>query len=163
MPASSKEFLDIQATIECGFTLKRVHDMVRTCKQNTFALDLIWNQMSSRAIWFKLEFLWHLHEFNSTSSEVSLFLVNFHSSVRYHVSFYRKWNFNKKWHKFFKSLSLFYICLFLPGNFRIKSLSAIKYSQRLVWTVRMFLIFIIPKYPMIALFIYKKTMPLMLH
>ena len=23
-PASSKEFLDIQATIECGFTLKRV-------------------------------------------------------------------------------------------------------------------------------------------
>ena len=29
-PASSKEFLDIQATIECGFTLKRVHDMTRT-------------------------------------------------------------------------------------------------------------------------------------
>ena len=25
-PASSKEFLDIQATIECGFTLKRVRD-----------------------------------------------------------------------------------------------------------------------------------------
>ena len=29
-PASSKEFLDIQATIECGFTLKRVCDMART-------------------------------------------------------------------------------------------------------------------------------------
>ena len=29
-PALSKEFLDIQATIECGFTLKRVHDMTRT-------------------------------------------------------------------------------------------------------------------------------------
>ena len=29
-PASSKEFLDIQATIECGFTLKRVHDMTKT-------------------------------------------------------------------------------------------------------------------------------------
>ena len=29
-PASSKEFLDIQATIECGFTLKRVRDMRRT-------------------------------------------------------------------------------------------------------------------------------------
>ena len=27
---SSKEFLDIQATIECGFTLKRVRDMIRT-------------------------------------------------------------------------------------------------------------------------------------
>ena len=30
VPASSKEFLDIQATIECGFTLKRVRDMTRT-------------------------------------------------------------------------------------------------------------------------------------
>ena len=29
-PASSKEFLDIQATIECGCTLKRVFDMIRT-------------------------------------------------------------------------------------------------------------------------------------
>ena len=26
----SKAFLDIQATIDCGFTLKRVHDMIRT-------------------------------------------------------------------------------------------------------------------------------------
>ena len=26
----SKEFLDIQATIECGFTLKRVRDMTKT-------------------------------------------------------------------------------------------------------------------------------------
>ena len=30
MPASSKEFFDIQATIKCGFTLKRVRDMTRT-------------------------------------------------------------------------------------------------------------------------------------
>ena len=30
VPASSKEFLDIQATIECGFTLKCVRDMIRT-------------------------------------------------------------------------------------------------------------------------------------
>ena len=29
----SKEFLDIQATIECGFTLKRVRDMIRTYSQ----------------------------------------------------------------------------------------------------------------------------------
>ena len=27
---SSKEFLDIQTTIECGFTLKRVYEMIRT-------------------------------------------------------------------------------------------------------------------------------------
>ena len=32
-PASSKEFLEIQATIECGFTLKRVRDMTRTYSQ----------------------------------------------------------------------------------------------------------------------------------
>ena len=31
--ASSKEFLDIQATIECGFTLKRVRDMTKTYSQ----------------------------------------------------------------------------------------------------------------------------------
>ena len=28
-PGLSKEFLDIQTTIECGFTLKRVRDMTR--------------------------------------------------------------------------------------------------------------------------------------
>ena len=32
-PASSKEFLDIQATIEWGFTLKHVRDMTRTYRQ----------------------------------------------------------------------------------------------------------------------------------
>ena len=31
--ASSKDFLGIQATIERGFTLKRVHDMIRTYSQ----------------------------------------------------------------------------------------------------------------------------------
>ena len=29
-PISSKDFLDIQATIECDFTLKCVRDMIRT-------------------------------------------------------------------------------------------------------------------------------------
>ena len=32
-PDSSKESIDIQATIECGFTLKRVRDMIRTYSQ----------------------------------------------------------------------------------------------------------------------------------
>ena len=32
-PASSKEFLDIQATVECGFTLKLVRDMKKTYSQ----------------------------------------------------------------------------------------------------------------------------------
>ena len=33
-PASSKEFLDIQATVECGFTLKLVRDMIKTYNVN---------------------------------------------------------------------------------------------------------------------------------
>ena len=32
--ASSNEFFEIQATIECGFTLKRVRDMARTYSQD---------------------------------------------------------------------------------------------------------------------------------
>ena len=32
-PASSKEFPGIQATIECGFTMKRVRDMIKTYNQ----------------------------------------------------------------------------------------------------------------------------------
>ena len=32
-PASSKEFPDIQETVKCGFTLKRVRDMARTYSQ----------------------------------------------------------------------------------------------------------------------------------
>ena len=38
-PASSKEFLDIQATIECGFTLKHVRDMARTYIQELYILE----------------------------------------------------------------------------------------------------------------------------
>ena len=34
--ASSKEFLDIQITIECGFTLKRVRGMIRTYSYKWF-------------------------------------------------------------------------------------------------------------------------------
>ena len=34
-PVSSEEFLDIQTTIKCGFTLKCVHDMIRTYSEFT--------------------------------------------------------------------------------------------------------------------------------
>ena len=36
VPASSKKFLDIQATKECGFTLKHVRDMIRTYSHKPF-------------------------------------------------------------------------------------------------------------------------------
>ena len=32
-PVSRKEFLDIQAKIECGFTLNCLRDMIKTCSQ----------------------------------------------------------------------------------------------------------------------------------
>ena len=40
-PASSKEFLDIQAIIESGFTLKSVLDMIRTCSLLYDVLKLV--------------------------------------------------------------------------------------------------------------------------
>ena len=42
MPVLGKEFPDIQETIECGFTLKRVCDMIRTysLKSNVDKLDI---------------------------------------------------------------------------------------------------------------------------
>ena len=52
-PASSKEFLDIQATIECGFTLKRVHDMIRTYSQKQFICGLSAHHFFSFLIRFK--------------------------------------------------------------------------------------------------------------
>ena len=40
-PASSKAFLDIQATIECGFTLKRVRDMTRAYSHKVLYIEQI--------------------------------------------------------------------------------------------------------------------------
>ena len=39
--ASSKEFLDIQATIECGFTLKCVLDMIKTYSHDSEVFHLL--------------------------------------------------------------------------------------------------------------------------
>ena len=38
---SSKEFFDIQATIECGFTLECVHDMIKTYSQLEMCFSII--------------------------------------------------------------------------------------------------------------------------
>ena len=40
-PVLSNEFLDIQVTLECGFTLKRVRDMIRTYSQIKFLFPKI--------------------------------------------------------------------------------------------------------------------------
>ena len=46
-PVSSKEFPDIQATIECGFTLICVHDIIRTCSQTKYDLIKLVNFITS--------------------------------------------------------------------------------------------------------------------
>ena len=43
VPALSKEFLDIQTSIECGFTLKRLRDMTRTYNQKPHLQLFLWN------------------------------------------------------------------------------------------------------------------------
>ena len=50
MPASSKDFLDIKATIECGFTLKRVRDMTRTYSGGSYIEFHEWIKNEKAAI-----------------------------------------------------------------------------------------------------------------
>ena len=60
-PASSKEFLDIQATIECGFTLKRVRDIIRTYSQYNH-MNVLANEnelLKYIEIWNKIEALFN--------------------------------------------------------------------------------------------------------
>ena len=46
-PVSSNEFMNIQAIIECGVTLKRVRDMIRIYIQINIAVSrMIWKTMS---------------------------------------------------------------------------------------------------------------------
>ena len=42
VPVSSKEFLDIQATIECRFTLKYVRDMIITYRHHFFYSEIVY-------------------------------------------------------------------------------------------------------------------------
>ena len=40
-PVSNREFLDIQATVECRFTLKRLRDMIITWSQVSLFFPLV--------------------------------------------------------------------------------------------------------------------------
>ena len=42
----SKDFLEIQANIECGFTLKRVRDIKRTYSQCTVQVSIYYSAQS---------------------------------------------------------------------------------------------------------------------
>ena len=50
VPASSKEFLDIEATIVCGFTLKLVRDMTRT-QSELSRLMIFFDRPGSELLW----------------------------------------------------------------------------------------------------------------
>ena len=49
-PASSKEILDIQATIKCGFTLKRVSDMTK--RYSHLKKEFFFNQLTNWLWWW---------------------------------------------------------------------------------------------------------------
>ena len=57
MPFSIKEFLDIQATIESGFTLKLVHDNIRTYSYSTLNVKLSGSQFNKLKSGIKNDFL----------------------------------------------------------------------------------------------------------
>ena len=46
MPALSKEFLEIQAIVECGFTLKRVRGMIITYSQEHLIITQIFSELT---------------------------------------------------------------------------------------------------------------------
>ena len=52
--ASRKEFLDIQATTECGFTLKRVRDMIRIYKETIICFVKVQSENMKMAWGIKL-------------------------------------------------------------------------------------------------------------
>ena len=49
VPVLSKEFLDIQATIECRFTLKHVHDMIITYSYTQATYSIVQIQKSVKS------------------------------------------------------------------------------------------------------------------
>ena len=64
-PASSKELLDIQAIIECGFTLKGVRNMIRTYSiEHTLQLCKIKSELRFCALPMDTNFWWGLKVFN---------------------------------------------------------------------------------------------------
>ena len=74
----SKDFLNIQATIECGFTQKCVHVMIRTYNQNiclwhNFAL---WH-CKKLAKWIKAKFKQYATGKKSSSFSLTFLLLSF--------------------------------------------------------------------------------------
>ena len=104
MPASSKEFFDIQATIEFGFTLKRLPDMTRTYSQmhrtskNSGHSSMIWPFRSNGWV-----FVYELigPGFEPSCSQLNFrFSACFEQGVFLHSGNYRVWihSETRAWH-----------------------------------------------------------------
>ena len=104
MPASSKEFLDIQASIEFGFTLKRLRDMTRTYSQmhctskNSGHRSIIWPFRPNGSV-----FVYELigSGFESSCSQLNFrFSVCFEQGVFLYPGNYRVWihSETRAWH-----------------------------------------------------------------
>ena len=92
---SSKEFLHIQATIECGFTLKRVRDMIRTYSQMHPTHKYSKRSSIISPVWLNgLVFVYELSAcgFESRCSHLNFrFRPSFEQGFPWHSGNYRVW------------------------------------------------------------------------
>ena len=104
MLVSSKEFHDIQATIECGFSLKRLRDMIRTYSQihrtgkYSQHSSIIWSVWPNGWV-----FIYELSgcEFESRCNHLNFrFHACFEQGVPWHSGNYRIWihSETRTWH-----------------------------------------------------------------
>ena len=87
---SSKEFLDIQATIECGFTLTPARDMIRTYSQ---LYDLFFREKNLKIMKNLDDFLgqwWRTSNKHLSESAYQLTLTDFlyQHNLRFQLTFY---------------------------------------------------------------------------
>ena len=72
-PVSSKEFLDILATTECGFTLKHICDMIRTYSEMHHTDKYSWHTLIMWPIWLSG---WFNTQFYIIHSQISTDMTN---------------------------------------------------------------------------------------
>ena len=104
MPISSKGFLDVKATIYCGFTLTCLRDMMITCSQthstekNSKQSSIIWPfLLNGWVLIYKIRYC----AFESCYSQLNvIFHVCFTEEVPWHSGSYRVWICSKicTWH-----------------------------------------------------------------
>ena len=104
VPASRKEFLDIQATIERGFTMKRLCDMIRTYSQMQHTDKYSQHSSIILPVWLNgWVFVYQLSGcgFEPSCSHLNFrFLAFFEQGYSWHSGNYRAWihSETRTWH-----------------------------------------------------------------